>query len=870
MSVNFDKNSNSFFLYGTDAFNLNIDDEPYDIEPFNNPLTQDENIKLAILLPNKDNSDFILQYISPKLAEFYDVDSNVLFGRSIRMIFKIIADDLCSIFKNVIETKQKDIMHINFYEGNRLMFCLKFNINPIEDYLSLTAEDITGEIRMKELSSFKNTSAYIQKTQKYAIGTKFKDGVYSWSNGIYPIIEREPSSYDKTHNILFGIVIPEDRPKLEEFKKHIREQPDKAYKTNLRILTAKNNLKTITLDGKRIFDKHYELEKQVAIIYDITDEIKTQKRYHILNDLNTSINTNFNISGFIVNYENDYYHISENAAKKFHLSNKHPKLLLYDIINNILNPEFILLREKLHNDEIDRIDGIYDYKSPIYDEIQKIHITYFKKEYEGEIYYVGGIQDITRQYESELKLSSKRKELSLLQNTLIDVEKSNIVSIPYLDKEGKYHWPQGIYDLLEKEPSPEDENNNIILNATDEKTRAHINEKISNMDKNEIINNESVKITTGTGKTKYLEVNVRNVYDEDGCFIQQSALCRDITPYHEHESEIKFLTGVLQKINTHLGTGAFIWDRNSDLMIATDSARQIVHIEDRGNTPIELQEFRNNIVDSEKYLEALHKLYSGEIDKIDSIWDYKAPGHDLQKIRVNYQQLIIEDRELWVAGIRDVTSEIERENKIIAANKNMEILINESNHRIKNNLNLLLRFISLEKKFHTKPEHILDNLLGRINSLVVLHEKLSDTENKYDVNAVESFRKMTEDLYNIYKELSSEISFNFEEHEEFKLPNDKMMPVLLILNELVTNTLKYAHSNKITRSEFNSYIKKDGNICECFFKDDGSGYPEGFDPYKTTGLGWVVITSLAKQLNGEFEAYNDNGACFKLRFPIKD
>lgn len=46
MSVNFDKNSNSFFLYGTDAFNLNIDDEPYDIEPFNNPLTQDENIKL--------------------------------------------------------------------------------------------------------------------------------------------------------------------------------------------------------------------------------------------------------------------------------------------------------------------------------------------------------------------------------------------------------------------------------------------------------------------------------------------------------------------------------------------------------------------------------------------------------------------------------------------------------------------------------------------------------------------------------------------------------------------------------------------------------------------------------------------------------
>lgn len=129
---------------------------------------------------------------------------------------------------------------------------------------------------------------------------------------------------------------------------------------------------------------------------------------------------------------------------------------------------------------------------------------------------------------------------------------------------------------------------------------------------------------------------------------------------------------------------------------------------------------------------------------------------------------------------------------------------------------------------------------------------------------------MTEDLYYTFNEQSSEITFKFDEYEEFKLPNEKMTPVLLILNEIVTNTFKYDYTSENNENEIYSYIKKEDNICECFIKDNGKGYPEGFDPKKSTGLGWLVITSLITQLNGEFEIYNDNGACFILRFPINE
>lgn len=91
------------------------------------------------------------------------------------------------------------------------------------DYLSVLAEDYTAQIKITELSSLNKSSSYIQKTKKIAIGTRFNNGIHSWSDGIYEILEREPHSSDKTHNIIFDIVVPEEREKLEELKQFKRQ-----------------------------------------------------------------------------------------------------------------------------------------------------------------------------------------------------------------------------------------------------------------------------------------------------------------------------------------------------------------------------------------------------------------------------------------------------------------------------------------------------------------------------------------------------------------------------------------------------------------------------------------------------------------------
>lgn len=70
-----------------DDFISNDKGEKYEIEPFNNPLVQDENIKIAILIPNEDNTDFIYQYINPKLAEYFNLSAEDFFGRSTNILF---------------------------------------------------------------------------------------------------------------------------------------------------------------------------------------------------------------------------------------------------------------------------------------------------------------------------------------------------------------------------------------------------------------------------------------------------------------------------------------------------------------------------------------------------------------------------------------------------------------------------------------------------------------------------------------------------------------------------------------------------------------------------------------------------------------
>lgn len=217
--------------------------------------------------------------------------------------------------------------------------------------------------------------------------------------------------------------------------------------------------------------------------------------------------------------------------------------------------------------------------------------------------------------------------------------------------------------------------------------------------------------------------------------------------------------------------------------------------------------------------------------------------------------------------------ELEHLDEAIKDANEKTVLIKEVHHRVKNNLQVMNSFINLEQKFHgDNPQRIVDMTKSRISSLALLHESIY---NEKDMNFI-SIKDFITDFDSNLKNLSNFSNIKFvDEIEDLVLSVKIITPLVLIINELTTNSFKYAfdedsEKNQIFKS-FSRIEEKNGKYKYVLhYKDNGRGLPEDLDLKKSNSLGWTIIKSLSAQLNGEFKVFNDNGYNFILSFEISD
>ena len=211
--------------------------------------------------------------------------------------------------------------------------------------------------------------------------------------------------------------------------------------------------------------------------------------------------------------------------------------------------------------------------------------------------------------------------------------------------------------------------------------------------------------------------------------------------------------------------------------------------------------------------------------------------------------------------------DITYEHNLLEDDEEKTILVKEVHHRVKNNLQVLSSFISLEKKFYgDDPDKIIDITRSRIESLALLHETIYNEKHMDYITIKDFFEEFDEKL----RPLSAYTDIQFiNDIDDITLPIDSVTPLMLMINELSTNSFKYAfkdNSEKIITKSIK--LIDSGKICRIHYKDNGPGIPEGFDMDSSPSLGWTIIKSLTSQLDGEFEIYNDNGFNFVLEFPV--
>ena len=231
-----------------------------------------------------------------------------------------------------------------------------------------------------------------------------------------------------------------------------------------------------------------------------------------------------------------------------------------------------------------------------------------------------------------------------------------------------------------------------------------------------------------------------------------------------------------------------------------------------------------------------------------------------------------------VETLQDITEQKNAEINIMKSLEEKEVLLREIHHRVKNNLQIISSLINLQSN-HIGDPKIYENfkeIQNRIKSIALIHEKLYQSQNLSKINFAEYIPQLASELYHSY-EINHSIDLDVKV-ENVLLDINKALPCGLIINELITNSIKHAFPSVKDDNKQSENIDtyKKGKICinfrgkengyEIEVYDNGIGYPEDLDLESTETLGLRLVNSLKDQLYGEAEIKNIEGAFFKLTF----
>jgi two-component sensor histidine kinase/putative methionine-R-sulfoxide reductase with GAF domain len=222
-----------------------------------------------------------------------------------------------------------------------------------------------------------------------------------------------------------------------------------------------------------------------------------------------------------------------------------------------------------------------------------------------------------------------------------------------------------------------------------------------------------------------------------------------------------------------------------------------------------------------------------------------------------------------VASSRIYTKQLISEERIKASLEEKEVLLREINHRVKNNLQIISSLLNLQSR-DIQDEKALRGVQAsqdRIQSMAMVHEKLYQSEDLARIDFGEYIRSLATDLGSSYGLGSRGINLEIDV-EDIRLSVDTAIPCGVIVNELVTNSLKHAFPRERSGQIYVKFQEADGRY-NMVFKDDGIGLPENLDINQPSSLGLTIVNALVGQLQGTFN-YCHNGGCeVSITFPAE-
>lgn len=200
------------------------------------------------------------------------------------------------------------------------------------------------------------------------------------------------------------------------------------------------------------------------------------------------------------------------------------------------------------------------------------------------------------------------------------------------------------------------------------------------------------------------------------------------------------------------------------------------------------------------------------------------------------------------------------EEKISSALKEKETLLKEIHHRVKNNLQIIVSLLKLHADHANDPNfsELVSESQNRIVSMSLIHEKLYVNTDLSRINLLEYSESLFQKLQSIYNKNGVVLKMDIPEELFFEI--DKMIPVGLIMNEVLSNSFKYAFQNE--KGEISISMKEN----ELTIADNGVGISEKVKNKMNKGFGMQLMELLADQVSANIEIFNKKGTQVTLTF----
>lgn len=195
-----------------------------------------------------------------------------------------------------------------------------------------------------------------------------------------------------------------------------------------------------------------------------------------------------------------------------------------------------------------------------------------------------------------------------------------------------------------------------------------------------------------------------------------------------------------------------------------------------------------------------------------------------------------------------------------------KVLLKEVHHRVKNNLQVMSSLLRMQfRKATPELKNLVADYQNRIQSMALIHAQLHQNEDLAHINFRDYISDLTNNLFHCYAANFENIKYKLDVDDIF-LPLDQSVPLGLIINELISNTLKHAFPNGF--GEVNVELMQVCDRYHLLVSDNGVGIPKDLDLENTDSLGMQLVYSLTDQIEGVFTYSVSNGSRFLLDFPI--